>query len=309
MNKGLRVVLIVIAAIVAAGTLLLAGMAIDRYASASLVGWPSGMARSFFGGTFDRAGRFGGMGPGMMQGYGAGGFTGGMTPALAPGAGVGRTWGGYGAGGMMGYRAGGTIGRGMTPAPAPGAGVGYGAPSAAGLSNLEPLSLDQAAGAVKAYLASLGDENLTLGEIMIFDNQAYAQILESDTGFGAQEVLVDPVTLAVYPEYGPNMMWNQKYGMMGHMGSFGDSLAGAVGSPEDMPVTADEAVAKAQAYLTSYLPGTSVEEADPFYGYYTLDILRAGEPIGMLSVHGYTGQVFVHTWHGHFVEMAEAGIG
>ncbi len=305
MNRSLRVVLIVIAAVVAAGALLLAGMAIDRNVSGRLVGWPSGMGRGFFGGTFGRIGRFGGtpapapgagVGPGMMRGYGPGGFTGGMIPAPALGAGVGGAWGGYGAGGRM-------MGRGMTPATGPGAGVWYGAPGAAGLSNLEPLSLDQVQGAVKDYLASLGDENLTLGEIMIFDNHAYAQILESDTGSGAQEVLVDPATLSVYPEHGPNAMWNLKYGMM----ALGASL-GTAGSPEDMPVTPDDAIERAQAYLTTTLPGTSVEEADPFYGYYTLDILRDGEPIGMLSVNGYTGQVFVHTWHGNFVEMAEAGI-
>ena len=182
--------------------------------------------------------------------------------------------------------------------------MGFGA---SGLSNADPLSLEQAETAVRAYLASLGDESLALGEIMIFDNHAYAQILEADTGFGAQEVLVDPVTLAVIPEHGPNRMWNQKYGVAaGHMGWFGASLAGAAGSPDAMAVSAAEAVEKAQAYLSDSLPGTTVDEAHPFYGYYTLDILREGEPIGMLSVNGYTGQVFVHFWHGDFVEMAEA---
>jgi hypothetical protein len=31
-----------------------------------------------------------------------------------------------------------------------------------------------------------------------------------------------------------------------------------------------------------------------------------GETVGMLSVNGYTGQVFPHTWHGDFVEMSES---
>jgi hypothetical protein len=308
MNKSLTVALIVIAVIVAAGALILAGMAINRNALAFAGSWPAMMTNGFLGGTFGQAGRFGRMGPNMMQGYEAGG----ITPARAPGAGVGWSRGGYGNGGM-------------TPAPAPGAGVGwsrggygtggmmgagmmgYGVLGTSGLSNVNPLTLEEAEAAVQDYLASLGDDNLALGEIMIFDNHAYAQILEADTGFGAQEVLVDPATLSVYPEHGPNMMWNQKYGVMaGHMGWTGASFAGAAGSPEDMPVTAEEAVEKAQAYLSNALPGTSVEEADPFYGYYTLDILQDGAPIGMLSVNGTTGQVFVHTWHGDFVEMAEA---
>jgi len=299
MNKSLTVALIVIAVIVAAGALILAGMAINRNALAFAGGWPAMMTNGFLGGTFGQAGRSGRMGPNMMQGYEMGG----MIPAPAPGAGMGWSRGGYGSGGMMGwsrggYGTGGMMGAGM---------MGYGILGTSGLSNVNPLTLEEAEAAVQDYLASLGDDNLALGEIMIFDNHAYAQILEADTGFGAQEVLVDPATLSVYPEHGPNMMWNQKYGVMaGHMGWTGASFAGAAGSPEDMPVTAEEAVEKAQAYLSNALPGASVAEADPFYGYYTLDILQDGAPIGMLSVNGTTGQVFVHTWHGDFVEMAEA---
>src|SRR4030042_381249 len=35
---------------------------------------------------------------------------------------------------------------------------------------------------------------------------------------GAFEVLVDPTTKAVFLEYGPAMMWNTDYGMMGGRG-------------------------------------------------------------------------------------------
>jgi hypothetical protein len=27
--------------------------------------------------------------------------------------------------------------------------------------------------------------------------------------------------------------------------------------------------------------------------------------VGMLSVNGYTGQIFLHTWHGNFIEESE----
>ncbi len=43
--------------------------------------------------------------------------------------------------------------------------------------------------------------------------------------------------------------------------------------------------------------------ATTFPGYYTLDTLTDGKVIGMLSVNAYSGQVFLHTWHGDFVEM------
>ena len=58
-------------------------------------------------------------------------------------------------------------------------------------------------------------------------------------------------------------------------------------------------------------PGTpavalsDVEEVSPFYGYYTIDVERDGKIIGMLSVNGYTKQVFLHTWHGNFIDMRE----
>jgi len=183
---------------------------------------------------------------------------------------------------------------------------GFGSSSLVGI---EPLSLDQARKAVEDYLAGLGNPDLTLGEVMVFDNQAYAQIVEKSTGIGAQEVLVDPVTLAVYPEYGPNMMWNQKYSPMGGfggMGMMGGGMMGGTSVPSvsgQMPVSAEEAIQTAQRYLDTYLPGAKADsEAAPFYGYYTIDILRDGQPVGMLSVNGYTRQVFVHTWHGNFIE-------
>ena len=71
-----------------------------------------------------------------------------------------------------------------------------------------------------------------------------------------------------------------------------------------------QAVELAQQYPDTALPGMTVEEtADPFPGYYTIDVLRDGEIAGMLSVNAYTGQVFLHQWHGNFVEVMDAGSG
>ena len=73
---------------------------------------------------------------------------------------------------------------------------------------------------------------------------------------------------------------------------------------EEMSVTPDQAFESAQRYLDAYLAGTQADDhATAFYGYYTLHILRDGETIGMLSVNGYTRQVFIHHWHGTFLEM------
>lgn len=72
----------------------------------------------------------------------------------------------------------------------------------------------------------------------------------------------------------------------------------------EMTVTPEQAIEIAQAYLDRAYPGLEAdEEAEAFYGYYTLHTLRDGNIVGMLSVNGYTGQVWPHTWHGEFIGM------
>ncbi len=165
------------------------------------------------------------------------------------------------------------------------------------------LSINEAESAIDSYLTNYDSTNeLQIGEIMIFDNQAYAQIVEDDTGIGAFEVLVDPRTMNVYYEQGASMMWNLKYGHMrgGMMGrvSYSDG--------QNMPISSEEAISIAADYLKNYGSNLTVDDhADQFYGYYTLHTLDGGEVAGMLSVNGYTGQVIIHTWHGDFIEMSD----
>ncbi len=142
---------------------------------------------------------------------------------------------------------------------------------------------------------------LVLAEVMDFAWNYYAEVEEKDTGIHAMELLIDKYTGRVSPEMGPNMMWNTKYSPMGGMmGNYGG------GSPTaNMPVSADQAKTLAQQYLDTNLPGLTVAEADTFYGYYTLHTLKNGQVEGMLSVNGYTGAVWYHTWHGPFLGMKE----
>ncbi|MGA9398434.1 MAG: PepSY domain-containing protein [Anaerolineaceae bacterium] len=239
---------------------------------------------------------------------------------------VGRIgWGmmGYGPSGMMGLasrnnRSGySMMGNGYT-------GMGYGGMmggSRSGITaSVKPLTIEQARQAVEEYLKGLNNPDLELKEIMIFDNNAYARVTEKSTGIGAMELLVDPASLAVFPEYGPNMMWNLKYGHMagfgGMMGGFGRMMGGGgmmrglytkPGTVSaTMPVTPEQAVTIAQQYLDQEFPGyKAATDPDQFYGYYTIEILKDGQPTGMLSVNGSSGQVFLHTWHGKFIELSE----
>jgi len=175
----------------------------------------------------------------------------------------------------------------------------------------EALSLKDAQEAVEGYLHSLSMPGLAMAEVMEFADNFYAEVVEENTGVHAMEVLIDKETGAVYPEYGPNMMWNTKYGMhsgSGRRGMMGGMMGGSVTQEPsaDMAVSADQALQYAQRYLEAYISGTQVaDEADGFYGYYTIHALKDGQIYGMLSVNGYSGQVWYHNWHGQFVDILE----
>jgi hypothetical protein len=135
---------------------------------------------------------------------------------------------------------------------------------------------------------------------------------EQNSGIHAFELLIDRYSGAVYPEPGPNRMWNTKYG---HMGGNRMTLApgasagvGGWGSWQAGPasVTPEKALELAQEWLDQYQPGTSAaEKADAFYGYYTIHTLKDGQVAGMLSVNSYSGEVWYHTWHGEYITMKE----
>lgn len=271
------------------------------------------MGGSGFGGMMGNGGN---VGPGWMMGD-TQSFTGTNRFSFGPGWMMqnGQNFGGtvpFGPGMMGGF--GGMMGGGMMINPN---NPFYVAP--------QPLTLDESSAILNAYLADLNDSNLTYGDVMIFDNHTYAQIVEQDSGTGVMEVLIDPTTKIVYPEMGPNMMWNQKYGMMsgfggygmmggmmGMMGGFNNGMMGnnfSFGSADnlaELTVTPEQAVETAQGYLDSNFAGTGLtvdDHADPFYGYYTLHVNRDGETVGMLSVNGFTGAVWPHTWHGQLLAM------
>lgn len=184
-----------------------------------------------------------------------------------------------------------------------------------GPANGPRLTLEEAEAVAEEFAASYpADAPLQVREVMEFENNFYAVIEEADTGIGAFEILIDPVTGSVRPEPGPNMMWNLKYGM--HNRGFGGWMGGMMGgswgdNPDvsaEMPIGPEEAVRLAREAISQTRPGLEVgDEAVPFYGYYTLHTVRDGEVVGMFSVNGYTGQIWFHDWHGTFRGMTEEG--
>jgi hypothetical protein len=168
------------------------------------------------------------------------------------------------------------------------------------------LTLDQAGQIAQRYVTALNNPDLKVTQVEEYTSNFYVLVSEKSTGNGAFELLVDKYTGNIFPEMGPNMMWNTKYtGNTGMMGIF-TGLRGMMGlqrTPSTpMTVTVDQAKTDAQQYLTANFVGTTVGDTTTFSGYYTIEVLQNGNTYGMLSVNGYTGQVWYHTWHGSFIQ-------
>lgn len=161
------------------------------------------------------------------------------------------------------------------------------------------LSFEEVEELTNEYLERSNLTDLEIVEIMEFSRNFYIEIYEADTGMGAMELLVDKSSGAIFPEYGPNMMWNLKYGMHSRIPLSQNDL--------DMSISENEAVELAERYLAKIGIGELAgDEVEKFYGYYTIHTLNEdGDIAGMLSVNGFSGDVWYHNWHGIFIDMTE----
>ena len=165
------------------------------------------------------------------------------------------------------------------------------------------VGMDRAVTIAQDVAASYSSGGLVADEVIEFTDNYYASIREKGTGIGAFEILIDRVTGNVTREPGPDMMWNAKYSPMrgGMMGGFGGT------SSRPMTMTAQQAQDAAQRWLDANRAGANAKAADSFYGFYTVDFERTGQLVGMVSVNGYTGQVWYHSWHGTFIQLKDLG--
>ena len=273
MEKVLRIIFIVVAVFVLVGALFLGGAFVGSqffgHASTAGVGSFPGMMS---GNAQQQAG------PGFAPGAPAGG------PGTANGGPGGRMVRGFG---------------GNNNAPA----------------NLTPVTSDEARTAAQAFVTTLKIDGLQVGAITVIGDSAYVTVTETATGNGAFELLVGPVSKKAQPQMGASTLWNLKYGGVLQaampygrgpmMGAGGRALATATPSSgaaapaatpadvsADMPVSADQAVKDAQAYLDQAVPGaTAAASPLKFYGYYSLSFSQNGTVAGILSVNGFNGEV------------------
>ncbi len=154
------------------------------------------------------------------------------------------------------------------------------------------LSHDDAEAIADGYLASLNNPDLEIDEFEEYSHNFYVSLIEKSAGRGAIEIIIDRYSGSLQPEP-QSMKWNSKYGMMGQY------------LTTEMVVTPEQALKTAQDFLDIVFPGTEAGEIVSYYGYYTIMTTLEGEHYGMLSVNGYSGEVWYHTWHGMFISEVE----
>ena len=157
---------------------------------------------------------------------------------------------------------------------------------------LVAISHDSAKAIAERYLASLNNPELEIDEFEEYSHNFYVSLIEKSTGRGAIEIIIDRFSGSLQPEP-QSMMWNGKYGMMGQS------------QTTQMLVTSEQALKIAQDFLDIVYPGTGADEIVPYYGYYTIMTELEGKHYGMLSVNGYSGDIWYHTWHGMFISEVE----
>jgi hypothetical protein len=89
---------------------------------------------------------------------------------------------------------------------------------------LGKVDLDEAVTIANNYLSTTGNPDLEVKEVVEFQQNYYVVYTEKSTGINAFEMLIDKQGGRVFPEYGPNMMWNTKYGHGGLMGGMGGMM-------------------------------------------------------------------------------------
>jgi len=136
-------------------------------------------------------------------------------------------------------------------------------------------------------------------EMVVYSNSPYYLIVrENNQKEAAFGLMFDPVRKVVYPEYGPNMMWNRNYGM-GFMMGWNERT-------NRSQIDREEALENARNFASD----NSLRVRDngyQFSGYYSFYVENENQPVGLVSVNAYSGEVWAHNWHGNLIEIIEVG--
>jgi len=159
----------------------------------------------------------------------------------------------------------------------------------------ERITLEEALDLAQEYTAEKGGD-LRVASIYEFEELFYAVVLETDTGKGAFQLVIQPVSGNVRYESGPAMNWNTQYGRR----------EGTVITAPEHTLTMAEAAAQAQQKLDQETEGVTIDpKGIEFYGYYSFEYQVDGETAGILSVKAEDGKLWFHNWLGNFIGKKE----
>lgn len=155
----------------------------------------------------------------------------------------------------------------------------------------ERITMEQALELAEEYTAARGD-SLSIARVYEFDKVFYAVVVETDTGIGAFQLIIQPVSGNVRLETGPCAVWNSVYGRRSKQDS----------EPEANALTMEEAAAQAQQALDDKGEDVTINpDGIAFYGYYTFEYSVDGKVTGLVSVNAEDGDYWFHEWLGEFI--------
>ncbi|TDX35502.1 hypothetical protein C7954_1589 [Halanaerobium congolense] len=141
-----------------------------------------------------------------------------------------------------------------------------------------------------------GDQFQIVDMIAYSNSPYYLVVREENKKEAAFALMFDPVRRVVYPEYGPNMMWNRNYGMAFMMG-WNDRT-------NRSQIDREQALENARDFASSN--GLRVKDNGyQFSGYYSFYVENNNQPVGLVSVNAYSGEVWAHNWNGNLIEIIE----
>lgn len=134
-------------------------------------------------------------------------------------------------------------------------------------------------------------------DMVAYSNSPYYLVVrEENKEEAAFALMFDPRRRVVYPEYGPNMMWNRNYGMAFMMGWNGKTNRSRINREQALENAEDFARRNGlRARNKGY----------QFSGYYSFYVENNNQPVGLVSVNAYSGEVWAHNWHGNLTEIIE----
>ncbi len=175
----------------------------------------------------------------------------------------------------------------------------YGAPAQPGThlpaALSVPITSNKAIDIIRKYLAKTNNEDLYPAHLFEYNTHFETELREKDTQRGAFELIIDKFTGRIYPETGPNLSWNNKYGINSNY----------FGIQPKMTLSVVDALGVAGDFIKRTSPELKVEgDATEYYGYYEFHITQDGKLAIEANVNGFTGQLWIENWHGPLLREA-----